>query len=125
MAYFRTFYLRKRLQRRLHTVLAMAAHHAFDIDAARERFLRGSRIASRCLRLSFPISLRAVDITEIQAKRIRYDTETGQTHRRRAEHRIQRQAKSDECSGCQRDSDDIVNKRPKKILMNIPKYGTA
>ena len=61
-----------------------------------------------------------VYIEEIQAQRVCDDAKARQTHRRRAEHRIQRDAERGvQNARCNGNADDVVAKRPKKIFFDV------
>ena len=124
----------------LHAGLAVAAHHAFNVQGLfHKTFLLDSgfrngfgRIFSLRLRgsgqggsLDLVVVFGAVQVEQIQAQRVADDTEAGQAHRGGAEHGVQRQAEGDEHTGGQRDANDVVDEGPEQILVDVAQGGAA
>ena len=67
-----------------------------------------------------------IDIFEIQPKSVRYDTEARKAHCRRCEHGVKLPAKKLNIDTCgKRDTNNIIDKRPEQILMNVAQDGSA
>ena len=128
------FDARQGLEALLHAGLAVAAHHTFDLH----RLFHGIfllvifMVFSRrndgllCVVLPLVVVLRAADAEQVQAQGVRHDAEARKAHRRRAEHRVHLPAEQvDPCTGGKRDADDIVEKCPEQILVDIAQRSAA
>ena len=63
---------------------------------------------------------RVIHLKQIQAQGIGYDTEAGKAHGCRTEHRIQLQSEQRiPDSGCQRNADNVVEKCPEQVLVDV------
>ena len=120
--------------------LTVSAHHSFDFHCLFHVFvllffliffrLRCCGTSGICRPASisgraafFPALLILAGIVhpeQIQPQCIRDDAEAREAHRRRAEHRIQLPSKDripNTC--CERNTDDVVNKCPKQVLVDV------
>ena len=61
----------------------------------------------------------------VQTQRVGYHAEAGQTHGRRAEHGVQRQAQRDKDPCRQRNADGVIEESPEQIFVNVPQGGPA
>ena len=108
------------LQGLLDAGLAVAAHHAFDLQGTGHGFFL-LQIGS-----GFVVAPGAVHVEEVQPERVGDDAETGEAHGRRAEHGVQLPAEElDEHARRQRDADHIVDERPEQVLVDVAQRGAA
>ena len=74
----------------------------------------------------FFIFFCVMNLKQIQTKGIGDNAETGKTHRSGSEHRVQSPAEDrDPYTGCQRNTDNIIEKCPEEILVDISKRCTT
>ena len=66
-----------------------------------------------------------IELAQVQPQGVGHHAEAGKAHGRRAEHGIQCQAKGHKAACGQRNADDIVDKRPEQILVDIPQGSPA
>ena len=110
--------LRQGFKRFLHCRLTVAAHHTFDMNRACDVL----RLYSCPAAMVMP---RIAQLAEIQTQCVGYHAEARQAHGSRAEHGIERQTKRHKAPRRQRNADHVVEKRPKKIFMNIAQCCTT
>ena len=105
----------------LHAGLAVSAHHAFNVQCLDHCTM----LLFKCeiVQLNGPdsfIALRTADIEEIQPQSVGNHAETRQTHGRGAEHGIHLPSqKGNPRAGRQRNADNVVEKGPEQIFMNV------
>ena len=132
-------HLRQSLQRFLDAGFTVGAHHAFYGQGL---FHSGLLLLIRCscifLRCGLHkgsgqgrdvfgrvVMLCAVQVKQVQPQSVAHHAEAGKAHGSCAEHGIQRQPQGNEHTGCQRDADDVVDKCPEKVLLDISERCTA
>ena len=105
------------LQGLLHCHFAVVAHHALDVNGLYHIFFG--------LGAALVIVAAVIELAQVQPQGVGHHAEAGQAHGRRAEHGIQCQAKGHKAACGQRNADDIVDKRPEQILVDISQSSPA
>ena len=127
MAYRCLFYARDSFKSFLHMSLTVPAHHPFDLD----RLCHFLFLLILCLfyhyRIFKPlIFCRVLHLEPVKPESVRYHAEARKAHGRGAKHRVELQAEQRiPHARRQRDPNDIVNKRPEQVLMDIPQSSAA
>ena len=68
---------------------------------------------------------RVAELKEIEPKGVGHHAEAGQTHRCRAEHRVQRQPQRDKHARREGNADGVVEKCPEEVFVNVAECRTA
>ena len=71
------------------------------------------------------VTLCAVQVKQVQSQGVTHHAEAGKAHGSCAEHGVQRQPQGDEHTGCQRNADDVIDKRPEQIFVDVAQGSTA
>ena len=129
-------HLRQSLQRLLDAGFTVGAHHAFYGQGLfHSGLLLLSCIFLRCGLhkgsgqgrdvFGRVVTLCAVQVKQVQSQGVTHHAEAGKAHGSCAEHGVQRQPQGDEHTGCQRNADDVIDKRPEQVFVDVAQGSAA
>ena len=129
-------HLRQSFQCLLDAGFTVGAHHAFYGQGLfHNDLLLVSCIFSRCGLhkgsgqgrdvFGRVVTFCAVQVKQVQSQGVAHHAEAGKAHGSCAEHGVQRQPQGNEHTGCQRNADDVIDKRPEQVFVDVAQGSAA